>query len=195
MSYARHDTPIGTAGYSIGDRCPFLACGIPIDRGVTFLCGNTPGEADDYGCGRWFCMRHLSSPDGLNLLGGGLCPVCAVQLEHPLGEDIVRGCTECPGDDLCAHEVDAVPLAATLAQHFDPIAHANDPLTGAFVLDAFHLLDQLGDGPYETRELYPDDLPDSPCHRGVLINDQVIGFLPGGPVDAVAVRLGELTPA
>jgi hypothetical protein len=192
MSYARYDTPLGLAGFSVGDNCPVPGCGIPIDRGTLCLCGDTPGQLSEHGCGRWFCGYHLyTPPPGVELhVGAGLCPSCYAKA-LPLGELVVRGCTACPRiPTLCRHELGVLPLAAALAQHFDPIASAADPLAGAFLPDALYLAERIGRQPYHARPLYPEDLPDgSPCRRGVAINGWMIGYLPGSAVDTVAVVL------
>ncbi len=47
------------AGYLVDARCDKKWCRRRIDRGLAFLCGQTPG-GDEYGCGFYFCARHLS---------------------------------------------------------------------------------------------------------------------------------------
>jgi hypothetical protein len=46
------------AGYAVEDICNEDACPVGIDRGLAFLCGDTPG-GDEYGCGGYFCEAHL----------------------------------------------------------------------------------------------------------------------------------------
>jgi hypothetical protein len=74
MGYAYYDTPLGPAGYSVEDTCHQVGCDVAIDRGLGFLCGNSPGRSDEVGCGEWFCGEHLRLPvDGcLN----GTCQRC-----------------------------------------------------------------------------------------------------------------------
>jgi len=46
------------AGYNVEDVCNEEGCAVAIDRGLAYLCGNTPG-GDEYGCGGYFCSAHL----------------------------------------------------------------------------------------------------------------------------------------
>lgn len=77
MGYARYTLPDGReAGYGVNAVCDDPTCTIPIDRGMAYLCGNTPG-GDEYGCGGYFCGRHLyGGPEGS---AGGQCRSCRTQ--------------------------------------------------------------------------------------------------------------------
>lgn len=46
------------AGYGVETVCEQDGCEEQIDRGLAYLCGETPGE-DGYGCGGYFCGEHL----------------------------------------------------------------------------------------------------------------------------------------
>ena len=46
------------AGYAVEDTCNEEGCPADIDRGLAYLCGETPG-GDEYGCGGYFCGEHL----------------------------------------------------------------------------------------------------------------------------------------
>jgi hypothetical protein len=46
------------AGYAVETVCEEDGCTEQIDRGLAYLCGNEPG-GDDYGCGGYYCARHL----------------------------------------------------------------------------------------------------------------------------------------
>lgn len=59
MGYAYYDTPRGPAGYDVADVCHQPDCEAKIDRGLAFLCGDSPGREDDAGCGWWYCSAHL----------------------------------------------------------------------------------------------------------------------------------------
>lgn len=86
MGYARYDTPLGPAGYAVTDTCHEPGCRVEIDRGLGYLCGGTPGAADEYGCGRWYCGEHLfGKPESVEILGEGLCKGCLERWEknHP----------------------------------------------------------------------------------------------------------------
>lgn len=88
MGYAHYDTPLGPAGYAVEDICHKEGCSEEIDRGLGFLCGNTPGQADEYGCGRWFCGDHLCcSPIEIEIIGG-LCEACYARWESQHPEEI-----------------------------------------------------------------------------------------------------------
>ena len=52
MGYARYDTPLGEAGYSVEDSCHHPNCAAQIDRSLSYLCGEQPGAAADGACGR-----------------------------------------------------------------------------------------------------------------------------------------------
>jgi hypothetical protein len=56
------------AGYSVEAECDKEGCNDPIDRGLAFLCGQTPG-GDEYGCGFYFCAQHMN--------GDQLCEACS----------------------------------------------------------------------------------------------------------------------
>jgi hypothetical protein len=82
MGYAWYDTPMGPAGYGVGDTCHQDECPESIDRGLSYLCGSTPGRADEHGCGEWFCDQHLyMAPREVSVLGGGLCNKCLLQFD------------------------------------------------------------------------------------------------------------------
>ncbi|MFI1095126.1 hypothetical protein [Streptomyces sp. NPDC020917] len=49
------------AGYGVEAVCEEPGCDEGIDRGLAFLCGVTPG-GDEYGCGGYFCGKHLNIP-------------------------------------------------------------------------------------------------------------------------------------
>lgn len=89
MGYAFYDTPMGEAGYSVEDICHKEGCDEEIDRGLGFLCGNTPGQADEYGCGRWFCGDHLCCAPAEVEIIGGLCEAdyARWEAEHPEVEE------------------------------------------------------------------------------------------------------------
>lgn len=78
MGYAFYTLPDGReAGYSVKDICNEGGCDTEIDRGLAYLCGETPGGGE-YGCGGYFCDEHL-------LVGGsadcaGQCHRCFVQV-------------------------------------------------------------------------------------------------------------------
>ncbi|MFH8751100.1 hypothetical protein ACH4GK_31835 [Streptomyces rimosus] len=46
------------AGYSVEAVCEEPGCEEQIDRGLAYLCGETPG-GDEGGCGGYFCGEHL----------------------------------------------------------------------------------------------------------------------------------------
>jgi hypothetical protein len=58
MGYAFYDTSHGPAGYSVDDVCHHEGCAEAIDRGLSYLCGESP-VAPGIGCGWWFCAHHL----------------------------------------------------------------------------------------------------------------------------------------
>lgn len=59
MGYAYYVLADGReAGYGVGATCDEKDCSTSIDRGLGYLCGNTPG-GDEWGCGGYFCSAHL----------------------------------------------------------------------------------------------------------------------------------------
>ncbi len=74
MGYARYEiTRIGQrieAGYAVEAECDKPGCNERIDRGLAYLCGQTPG-GDEYGCGGYFCAKHM--------LGDQMCESCAAK--------------------------------------------------------------------------------------------------------------------
>lgn len=78
MGYDRYDTPLGEAGYLVGDSCHHPDCAAQIDRGLTYLCGEQPGVAADGACGRWYCVDHLYlTPEGQQR-----CGACIAEQNH-----------------------------------------------------------------------------------------------------------------
>jgi hypothetical protein len=62
------------AGYSVETVCEETGCKEKIDRGLAYLCGETPG-GDEHGCGGYFCGQHLLGspvPEA-----SGLCQSCS----------------------------------------------------------------------------------------------------------------------
>jgi hypothetical protein len=91
MGYAHYGTPMGPAGYGITDVCYQKGCSETINRGLAYLCGSTPGYADEYGCGHWFCDQHLYIPPAeVSTLGGGLCNACLLRFDG-VGDDDDEG--------------------------------------------------------------------------------------------------------
>jgi hypothetical protein len=72
MGYARYWVNVDgeriEAGYGVEAGCDKTGCTQRIDRGLAYLCGQTPG-GDEYGCGHYFCVHHLT--------GDQLCESCA----------------------------------------------------------------------------------------------------------------------
>jgi hypothetical protein len=56
------------AGYGVEAVCEKTDCATTIDRGLAYLCGQTPG-GDEQGCGGYFCAEHLT--------GNQQCEPCA----------------------------------------------------------------------------------------------------------------------
>jgi hypothetical protein len=50
------------AGYLVLATCDAFRCDEEIDRGLGYLCGDSPHDlwSDERGCGRYFCGKHLS---------------------------------------------------------------------------------------------------------------------------------------
>ena len=46
-------------GYSVQAKCDFPGCDIMIDRGLGWCCGSMHESANDDGCGKYFCSKHL----------------------------------------------------------------------------------------------------------------------------------------
>lgn len=63
MGYARYELYRNgekiEAGYAVNAVCDKDGCITKIDRGLAYLCGQTPG-GDEYGCGGYYCADHLT---------------------------------------------------------------------------------------------------------------------------------------
>ena len=60
MSWQVYENSDGRwCGYGVPAICDHPTCSEQIDRGVTFVCGDTPGGGD-HGCGLYFCADHMS---------------------------------------------------------------------------------------------------------------------------------------
>jgi hypothetical protein len=67
------------AGYGVDAACETPDCTAEIDRGLAYLCGETPG-GDERGCGGYHCDEHmLMASDGD--WTGQLCGPCAEKLD------------------------------------------------------------------------------------------------------------------
>ncbi|MFB7548540.1 hypothetical protein [Streptomyces sp. NPDC056154] len=77
MGYASYEVLLDgkklNAGYSVEAECDKDGCAKQIDRGLAYLCGQTPG-GDEYGCGHYFCADHL--------LGSQQCEACAKKADE-----------------------------------------------------------------------------------------------------------------
>ncbi|NKU21747.1 hypothetical protein GS907_24615 [Rhodococcus hoagii] len=67
MGYAHYVLPDGReAGYGVEAECDRPGCTARIDRGLGYLCGQNPDgykDAEEPGCGRYFCPDHQASHD------------------------------------------------------------------------------------------------------------------------------------
>jgi hypothetical protein len=85
MGYASYTTADGReAGYSVTAHCDEDSCTVEIDRGLAYLCGDSP-HGDEYGCSKFYCGQHMfSAPAVIEIMGGGLCGRCndRVRAEH-----------------------------------------------------------------------------------------------------------------
>lgn len=61
------------AGYAVDAVCDQEGCTTEIDRGLGYLCGETPGGTE-HACGGYFCSEHLYIPP--NGETGYLCGTC-----------------------------------------------------------------------------------------------------------------------
>lgn len=74
------------AGYTVPDTCNEEGCTKSIDRGLDYLCGETPG-GDEYGCGGYFCAAHLyiSARSG----EPQMCKRCSAAADRQASEEAV----------------------------------------------------------------------------------------------------------
>src|SRR5574342_1142978 len=73
-------------GYTVDDVCHHPECGTEIDRGLSHVCGNMPG--DGLGCGGFFCADHLEpGPEARedDDFPQQLCAACRKEWEGILG--------------------------------------------------------------------------------------------------------------
>jgi hypothetical protein len=81
MGYARYEIYRNgqkiEAGYDVEAVCEEDGCTETIDRGLAYLCGETPG-GDEHGCGGYYCGNHLymSLAEGV----GDLCGRCSAAI-------------------------------------------------------------------------------------------------------------------
>lgn len=69
-------------GYKVYGPCEFPNCNRRIDRGLAFVCGDSP-ESPDGGCGKFFCGDHLAFKEDTSHIQ--LCPECRVGSEGRRG--------------------------------------------------------------------------------------------------------------
>jgi hypothetical protein len=72
------------AGYDVATTCEEPGCKADIDRGLAYLCGQTPG-GDEHGCGGYYCGSHLFI--GPSEETGDLCGRCIATLTRQQRED------------------------------------------------------------------------------------------------------------
>jgi nitric oxide reductase large subunit len=78
-------------GYGWPGVCHAKGCKEKIDRGLSYVCGGMH-EGDIYGCGYYFCEKHLTmvwhpvTDEGIEQ-AGQLCHKCAKSLEDALAEE------------------------------------------------------------------------------------------------------------
>lgn len=70
------------AGYNVPATCEQPACSAQIDRGLAYLCGQTPG-GDEHGCGGYYCGSHLYMSLDDNV--GDLCGECIATYKRQKG--------------------------------------------------------------------------------------------------------------
>lgn len=61
-------------GYGVPALCDYPGCGAKINRGLSYVCGSDP-RGGEYGCGLYFCERHLAVAVPDNCVE--LCERCA----------------------------------------------------------------------------------------------------------------------
>ena len=71
-------------GYNVAAFCEQEDCGEPINRGLDYLCGKMHGDADDDGCGHYFCSSHLYYGQG----GTQKCNACYEEAEMREDADV-----------------------------------------------------------------------------------------------------------
>ena len=67
MGYQVYESRGRDCGYGVPAECDHPKCHEKIDRGVSYLCGDSHGD-EQYGCGLYFCDAHLviAHPRGLD---------------------------------------------------------------------------------------------------------------------------------
>lgn len=74
-------------GYSVDDTCNLKECDKEIDRGIDHRCGGVSNLHDDFGCGNFFCARHVNYTEN-----GQLCNDCYVGSEYEKEQDENDSC-------------------------------------------------------------------------------------------------------
>jgi hypothetical protein len=99
MGYAHYTTADGReAGYAVTAVCNEEGCTTVIDRGLSYLCGDSP-HGDEYGCSKFYCDQHLfGAPAIIEIMGGGLCARCNGQIR---AEHAGKICPWCDGYGCC----------------------------------------------------------------------------------------------
>lgn len=62
-------------GYGTGAMCDAPECFAIIHRGLSYVCGNMHG-GEEYGCGRYFCRKHLITCEMVDNSHNQLCAGC-----------------------------------------------------------------------------------------------------------------------
>lgn len=75
-------------GYSIQATCEDPGCINHIDRGLSYVCGTMHGDTE-FGCGHYFCTKHLHFVEFKNGTTSQVCAKCLEFLEKEglLSED------------------------------------------------------------------------------------------------------------
>lgn len=76
-------------GYSVEATCDHPECSEEINRGLSYFCGNIPG--DGLGCGGFFCPKHLSYATWDTQEGDRprqVCDACCKEWEQILADEL-----------------------------------------------------------------------------------------------------------
>lgn len=86
-------------GYGVEATCDEPGCTARIDRGLSYCCGKEHGGGE-WGCGRYFCGKHLSlawAGEDEEICSPQLCTSCVARWN---AEVVVEKCSECRGSGI-----------------------------------------------------------------------------------------------
>lgn len=84
-------------GYGVEAECDFPGCPEKIDRGLGYVCGPMHGSGNEWGCGRYYCGKHLDQ--GVHKCEGDPHPSSCPEGQHRWKTHVSPSTPDDPGGE------------------------------------------------------------------------------------------------